>query len=86
MTGCFILLHCHQKLNLETNQIFVSINDGLVLYYWIIVKLNYVAFVMDIFSSKPPDFGLSEIKNIVYDKFGLVLEAKILEGDRDQNL
>jgi len=33
MTDCFILLHCQQKVNLETNQIFVSINYGLVLYY-----------------------------------------------------
>ena len=40
---------------------------------------------MDIFSSKPPDFGLSEIKNIVYDKFGLEVEVKILDSDRDQN-
>jgi hypothetical protein len=31
---------------------------------------------MDIFSSKPPDFGLSEIKNIVYEKFGLKVESK----------
>ena len=44
---------------------FVPINYGLVLYYWIIDKLNYSAFIMDIFSSKPPDFGLSEIKSIV---------------------
>ena len=40
---------------------------------------------MDIFSSKPPDFGLSEIKNIVYDNFGLEVEVKILDSDRDQN-
>ena len=40
---------------------------------------------MDIFSSKPPDFGLSEIKNIVYDKFDLEVEVKILDSDRDQN-
>ena len=40
---------------------------------------------MDIFSSKPPDFGLSGIKNIVYEKFGLEVEAKILDSDRDQN-
>ena len=39
---------------------------------------------MDIFSSKPPDFGLSEIKNIVYEKFGLKVEVKILDSDRDQ--
>jgi hypothetical protein len=40
---------------------------------------------MDIFSSKPPDFGLSEIKNIVHEKFGLEVEVKILDSDRDQN-
>ena len=40
---------------------------------------------MDIFSSKPPDFGLSEVKNIVYDNFGLEVEVKILDSDRDQN-
>ena len=40
---------------------------------------------MHVFSSKPPDFGLSEIKNIVYDKFGLEVEVKILDSDRDQN-
>ena len=41
---------------------------------------------MDIFSSKPPEFRLSEIKNIVHEKFGLEVEAKILDSDRDQNL
>ena len=40
---------------------------------------------MDIFSSKPPDFGLSEIKNIVHEKFGLEVKVKILDSDRDQN-
>ena len=45
---------------------FAPISYGLVLYYWIVDKLNYGAFIMDIFSSKPPDFGLSEIKNIVH--------------------
>jgi Putative homoserine kinase type II (protein kinase fold) len=40
---------------------------------------------MDIFSSKPPDFRLSEIKNIVHEKFGLEVEVKILDSDRDQN-
>ena len=48
-------------------------------------KLNYSAFIMDIFSSKPPDFRLSEIKNIVYEKFGIEVEVKILDSDRDQN-
>ena len=41
---------------------------------------------MDIFSSKPPDFRLSEIRNIVHEKFGLEAEAKILDSDRDQNI
>ena len=40
---------------------------------------------MDIFSSKPPDFRLSEVKNIVYDKYGRKLEVKKLDSDRDQN-
>ena len=40
---------------------------------------------MDIFFSKPPDFGLSEIKNIVYGKYGRKVEVKKLESDRDQN-
>ena len=40
---------------------------------------------MDIFSSKPPDFGLSEVKNIVYGKYGRKVEVKILDSDRDQN-
>ena len=40
---------------------------------------------MDIFSSKPPDFGLSEVKNIVYGKYGRKVEVKKLDSDRDQN-
>ena len=40
---------------------------------------------MDIFTSKPPDFGLSEIKNIVHEKFGMKVKVKILDSDRDQN-
>ena len=40
---------------------------------------------MSIFTALPPSFTKSEIKNIVFNIFGLKVEVKMLESDRDQN-
>ena len=40
---------------------------------------------MSIFTALPPSFTKPEIKNIVSDIFGLTVEIKLLESDRDQN-
>ena len=40
---------------------------------------------MSIFTALPPSFTKSEIKIIVFNIFGLKVEVKILESDRDQN-
>ena len=40
---------------------------------------------MSTFSILPPTFTKSEIKKIVYDIFGLKVEVKVLDSDRDQN-
>ena len=40
---------------------------------------------MSIFSNHPPSFKKSEIKKIVYDIFGLSIDVKNLDSDRDQN-
>ena len=40
---------------------------------------------MTIFSIQPPSFKKTEIKKIVYDLFGLRVDVKYLNSDRDQN-
>jgi len=40
---------------------------------------------MTIFSIQPPSFKKTEIKKIVYDLFGLRVDVKYLDSDRDQN-
>jgi len=40
---------------------------------------------MSVFSIKPPSFNKTEIKKIVYDLFGLRVDVKNLDSDRDQN-
>ena len=41
---------------------------------------------MTIFSIQPPSFKKTEIKKIVYDLFGLRVDVKYLDSDRDQNV
>ncbi|MBE76648.1 MAG: hypothetical protein CMG41_02795 [Candidatus Marinimicrobia bacterium] len=40
---------------------------------------------MSLFFNKPPSFNKTEIKKIVYDLFGLSVDVKNLDSDRDQN-
>ena len=40
---------------------------------------------MSIFSILPPSFTKSDAKKIVYDVYGLIVKARTLDSDRDQN-
>ena len=40
---------------------------------------------MSIFSIPPPSFTKSDAKKIVYDVYGLIVKARTLDSDRDQN-